>query len=139
MADLKYSVTWQIAVNGKTYQNDFNATISALVDADQRDVTVPFATQVDLLKVAATVGAGQFTAIKGLILINNDAVNDVRIRVAKAGADTADINLAPGTFTALWNQDLSTAGGAFAAFVAWDEVNAQASIAAVSLTMLVVE
>ena len=123
------SITHQlsITIGEDEYKLDSSATITGVGNAVKRQVTVPTASEVDLLKVAATVAEGTLTDISFLVVQNVDDTNFCRLRVAEAGGETYDVKIPAGLYHVLWNTKINSedAEGAFAAFSDWDMIAAQ--------------
>jgi len=138
---LTSTITATLTLDNTEY-NVTNATsIVNVTNATRRRVTVPTASEVNLVEIAATVGSGTLTDIDYLLIVNRDSTNFCRIRFADTGADTFDIKLKPGENFLYYSVDLNVSAteGAYAAFSSLDKVAAQFDTADGDLEVLVAE
>jgi len=120
----KYSITLD---SGREFILDAGGSVSNVGEVAQREFKVPTGSEVEVLTIGATVGAGQLTDLKFMVLVNQDDTNTCRIRLKDTGGDTADFNLQPGQAFDVYNTDLnvSESAAAFASFSTIDTISAQ--------------
>lgn len=139
-AAIKLTVT--LILGGKTFDIEFNKTISAVTRADRNIFPAP-TNEVSLVALAdaAGISKGSFTDFNGFFVINRDDTNFVRLRISQNGGDTVDFKLEAGDFMILWNKKIetNTTEAAFGAFVDFDTVSVQADTAIVDLEFLAIQ
>ena len=138
---LTIATTATLTIGTTEYNLSKSHDVVNVTNSANRRVTVPFASEVELIKIGASVAAGQLTKIDALYIINQDAVNFVRIRFEDTGAHTYDVKLKAGESHLIWSVDtnVSETGVAFAAFSSIDTIAAQADTADVDVEFLAVE
>ncbi len=127
---LTITITEDIVLNGQSINSSNKIDIAAINEVDKRIVTIPVASEVNILAFAATVAAGTFIPanVKYIRITNKDSANPVRCRAIKSGADTVDLQIDPLKSIMLGNTSIQAfiAGGAFTAFVNMTGINLQA-------------
>ena len=113
--------------SGTSYAVDLGGTVTNVGEVINIEMAVPI-TEVELIKIGATVGAGTLTDIKFCVIKNLDDTNFIRVRLEDTGAMTSDHKIAAGDSLTIFNTKLSVAatGGAFSAFGDIDTISAQA-------------
>lgn len=141
-ADATIKLTVALTLGGKTFDVEYNKTVSSCTNALREIITIP-TSEVDIfgLTSAATVGKGTFTDFDGFFIVNRDDTNFIRLRWLQTGGDTVDFQLEAGDFMILWNSNMevNTTGAAFGAFVTLDTVAVQADTAPVDIEMLAIK
>jgi len=130
-ATLSITKQFSITVGDDEYKMDAGSTVTAIGNAVKRQVTVPTASEVELLKIGASVAAGTLTDAKFCIIYNVDDTNTCRVRVEDTSGHTADFKLESGQAFDLYNTkiNVSETGAAFASYSDWDTISAQFDVA----------
>jgi len=140
-SSLQVTITTQITLNGQAINSENQLVIPSITQFDKRIMTIPTANEVTVVAFATGVAAGTFVSgnLKYLQITNKDAVNYVRIRVKKNGADTYDQRVdAGGTFIiGSVQESVSETAAAFATFQSADSINAQTYVAPVDIEYVV--
>lgn len=138
---LTITISEIINLNGQPIDSENQLVIPSITQIDKRIMSIPNASEVTMLTFGSSVAAGQVIAVnvKYLRITNKDAVNFVRIRVKKNGADTFDIKIDAGKSFMLGNpsESVSATAGTFSAFVIADSINCQADTASVDCEIFV--
>lgn len=141
-ADAVITLTVALTLGGKSFDIEYNKTLSSCTRADRNIFPAP-TSQVELVALADAAGItkGSFTDFDGFFVINRDDTNFVRLRVSQNGGDTVDFKLEAGDFMILWNKKMETniTEAAFGSFVDFDTVSVQADTATVDLEFLAVQ
>lgn len=129
-ADFTVTTTVEGILSGNTYSVTNTATISGVTNVINRTVTIP-TSQVDILTIGATVGAGGVTSLNTMLIVNKDSTNFIRVRLEDTGGATSDQKVEAGRAILINNDDLSVSetGAAFAAFSDIDTVAIEADTA----------
>ena len=134
---LVVELTTTLTLNTETFNTSNKLTINNIDQADKRILSIPFASEVEIVNFSTAVGAGTFVGanVKYLQIVNKDSANFVRIRVAKTAAQTLDIKLEAGKAFILGNnkESVSETEAAFVSFVDIDSISAQADTADVDI------
>jgi len=141
-ADLTVTLSASLTLAGKSFDIEFNKTISDVTRADRNIVPVPFETEITIVQLfAAAVSKGTFTDFNGFFIANRDDTNAIRLRFARSGGDTVDIEIIAGGFFVLFSNQMSvnTTEAAFAAFVDMETISMQAVDAEVDIEYLAVQ
>lgn len=138
------TLTVTLTLGGKSFDIEFQKTISAVTRADKNIVPVITAAEQGLIQLfsgATAIGKGDFADFDGFFIMNRDDTNFVRFRWVETGGDTADMRLDPGEFMIFWNSKLevNTTEAAFGAFVDFDNVFLQADTGTVDVEYLAIE
>lgn len=142
VADAVVTLSVSLTLAGKPYDIEFSKTISDVTRADRNIVPVPFETEVSVVQLfAAAIEKGTFTDFNGFFIMNRDDTNAIRLRFARSGGDTVDIQLNPGDFFVLYNNQLSvnTTEAAFVGFVDMETISMQAVTAEVDVEYLAIQ
>lgn len=128
---LTSTVQVSLTLGSTEYNLSSAASVVDVSAAVNQVVSVPFATEIEIFKVGATPGPGQLTNIDYIAIMNRNATNSCRIRIAKSGAETVDFKILPGDTKLLYTKDISVSetGVAFAAYVDIDTISARFDIA----------
>lgn len=141
-ADATVTLSVALTLGGKAFDIEFNKTISDVTRADRNIVPVPFETEVTIVQLfAAAIEKGTFTDFNGFFMMNRDDANAIRLRFARSGGDTVDVQINPGDIFTLFNNQLSvnTTEAAFVAFVDMETISMQAVDAEVDIEYLAVQ
>ena len=132
---LTIQVKTALTLDGANYDTDNTTTIPNVTNVMPLQKTIPSASEIEILKIGTSGVAGELDNIRAFHIVNKDSTNFVRIRLLKAGADTADFKIEAGSQMIFNNSDLSVdaAAGAFAAFVQFDTILCQADTADVDI------
>jgi len=126
VADLTLTYTAAITLDGTAYDLSATKVVSNVSNVVRRRMTVPTASTVNVLEIAATVSSGTLTDIDFVAIVNQDSTNFVTIGLVDTGADTAYIKLKAGEIFTLWSTDLEalTGGAGFVGFNNIDTITA---------------
>jgi len=127
-ATLSITKQYSITLGTDEYKLDAGSTVTAVANVTKRQVTVPTASEKDILSVDTTgIAPGTLTDLTALIVVNIDTTNTCRLRVADTGGFTFDVKLQPGQSFDLYNTKLSVHAteGAFSAYSDINTVSAQ--------------
>jgi hypothetical protein len=134
---LVVELTTTLSLNNETFNTSNKLTITNIDQADKRILSIPSASEVEIVNFSTGVGAGTFVGanVKYLQIVNKDSANFVRIRVAKTAGETFDIKLEAGKAFVLGNnkESVSETEAAFVSFVDIDSISAQADTADVDI------
>ena len=115
-------------------------TIQNIAEADRRVLTIPSASEIDILSVGTSNGQGTFirSNIRYIRITNYDNTNFVRIRVSRTSHDTFDLKLPAGATFMISTGDISanSSGSSFSSFDEWDVISAQADTADVDIELV---
>jgi len=131
-ASATVTINESIFLNGKDQGGSHTRTIANINESDRRIMTVPTASEINLIELNTDNGQGKFvgSAIKYIRITNLDDTNFVRIRISDGGTHVADIKVAAGATFMLSTDKIHTGAGAFASFVDMTQIAAQADTAA---------
>jgi len=127
MANLSITKEYTVTLaSGEVFSTQAASSV-AVDNFVKREVTVPTASEVEILKVGAAVAAGTLTDIGAMVIINGSGTNFCRLRIEDSAAHTFDIKLEPLQAFDLYNTKLSVdeTAGAFSAFTDFDTISAQ--------------
>ena len=134
------SVTESFTINGTAKNSTNTYTVNTITQDDVRTMTVPSASEISILDIAAAgtaLGPGKLlgTAIKYLRISNKDDTNFVRIGVKTTGGDTFYLKCPPGAILIfpVMEYDVNILGLAFVAYGFPDTIVAQADAAPVQI------
>ena len=115
-------------------------TIENISEIDRRVLTIPSASEIDILSIGTSNGQGTFirSNIRYIRITNYDNTNFVRIRVSRTSHDTFDLKLPAGATFMIHTGDISanSSGSAFSSFEEWDVISAQADTADVDIELV---
>lgn len=138
---LTITISESLVLNSQPINSENQINIASIGQVDKRIVNIPTASEVTVLAFGTAVAAGTVirSNVKYIRITNKDAVNFVRLRVKKTGADTFDIRLDAGQSFILSNakESVSATAAAFSAFVDADSINAQADTGSVDIELFV--
>ena len=115
-------------------------TIENISEIDRRVLTIPSASEIDILSVGTSNGQGTFirSNIRYIRITNYDNTNFVRIRVSRTSHDTFDLKLPAGATFMISTGDISanSSGSSFSSFDEWDVISAQSDTADVDIELV---
>lgn len=140
-SSLTVTITTQITLNGQAINSENQLVIPSITQFDKRIMQIPTANEATVVAFATGVAAGTFVSgnLKYLQITNKDAVNYVRIRVKKNGADTYDQRVDAGQTFIIGSiqESVSATAAAFATFQSADSINAQTYVSPVDIEYVV--
>ena len=115
-------------------------TISNIAEVDRRVLSVPSASEIDVLGIGTTNGQGAFIRanLRYVRITNLDNTNFVRIRVSRTSHDTFDLKIPAGATFMISTGDISanSSGSSFSSFDEWDVISAQADTSEVDIEVV---
>lgn len=131
---LTKTTSLSLPLGGETYLVESVETVTGVTNAFKQRITVPI-TEVKLLTIAAVAAGATLKDLDFIHIENIDATNACRIRFSKATSETFDYELLAGKTITLFSKNISVAAtaGAFSAYVAMDQILAQADTAPLEL------
>lgn len=126
-----------LTLNTETFNTSNKLTITNIDQADKRILSIPFASEVEIVNFDTAVGAGTFIGanVKYLQIVNKDSANFIRLRVAHSGGATFDVKVEAGKSFVLGNnkESASETEAVFVSFSNIDSISAQADTADVDI------
>lgn len=139
-ADATVTITESLSLGNVDRGGNHSRTISNIAEVDRRVLSVPSASEIDVLGIGTTNGQGAFIRanLRYVRITNLDNTNFVRIRVARTSHDTFDLKIPAGATFMISTGDISaqSSGASFSSFDEWDVISAQADTASVDIEVV---